>query len=142
MRILFVLIFLLRLAAVGFTQGTEKSHSQILKTTGDSFYVKFSNAQGVTPMAIKDRDTIDMGTDGGPGFVATIYYGKDSLVIPYINIPYAQVHYIPIQSPKRKVIYRLHFNEIMAGFPISYIEKNKGNVQVEIPEVYELANII
>jgi len=87
-------------------------------------------------------EDINMGADGGPGNSVTIYFGKDSLVIPYINIPYTQVHYIPIQSPKRKIIYSLHFNQVMAGFPLSYMEKNKGNVQFEIPEVYELANII
>jgi hypothetical protein len=83
-----------------------------------------------------------MGTDGAVGLKATLYFGNDSLVIPYKNLPNWQVHYIPIRSPKGKTIYRLHFNGVIAAFSSEYIERNKGQVQIDIPEVYELANII
>lgn len=93
-------------------------------------------------MVIGKRDTVDMGTDGRKGLSAKIYVGKDSLVIPYTNLPYGQTHYIPIQSSSAKTVFRLRFNGITASFSPSYMKKNSGNVTFEVPEVYELANII
>ena len=135
--IIFVVIYNCCLA-----QGTEQAYPQTLHLISDTFKVKFSNYPDTFPISIGNKDTVDMGTDGAAGMVATIYYDKDSIRIPYRNLPYAQVHYIPIQTPARKIIYRLHFNSIMSSFSQEYIDKNKGNVQLEIPEVYELANII
>ena len=138
--LLFVLIVFARFTC--FAQITSQNYPQTLHINADSFFVRFSNYSKLILLHFGKRDTVDMGTDASPGLTATIYYDKDSLLIPYQNLPYAQVHYIPIQSPKRKIIYRLHFNEITASFPPSYIEENKGTVKIEIPEVYELANII
>ena len=142
MRKLIAALLLVNAYILAFAQASEKNYPKTLKVPGDSFSVKFSSYSHIIPMKFGNRDTVDMGTDGTMGMTATVYYGKDSITIPYKNLPYAQVHYIPIQSPNRKIIYRLHFNSIIAYFPPSYIEKNSGNVKFEIPEVYELANII
>ncbi|HYE56513.1 MAG TPA: DUF4932 domain-containing protein [Chitinophagaceae bacterium] len=129
--------------SIAIAQSTEEIYPKTLQSPADSFMVRFSNfPNDLITMKYKTRDTLDMGTDGAPGLKATIYYGKDSLVIPYRNLPYAQVHYIPIQMPAHKVMYRLHFNSITANFSQSYMNSNTGKVQVEIPEVYELANIL
>jgi len=142
MRKIFGLVLLVTSYLFSFAQSVEKNYPKTLKVSADSFLVKFSSYPEIIPMKFGKRDTVDMGTDGTLGMTATIYYDKDSITIPYKNLPYAQVDYIPIQSPNRRVIYRLHFNGVNAYFPPSYIEKNSGNVQFEIPEVYELANII
>lgn len=123
-------------------QGIEKAFPTTIKSPTDSFSVKFSNSRNKYSFKIGESDTVDMGTDGAPGMFAVIYYGKDSLKIPYSNPPYFNISYIPIQSTAGKSIYRLHFNSSSGMFPASYIKKNKGKIQVEIPEVYELANII
>lgn len=125
-----------------FGQTVEKTYPKTLWSANDSFAVKFSNLPNLFPFPISKKDTTDMGTDGAPGLAAIIYYGNDSLRILYTNLPYGQVHYIPFQSPKGKTLYRLHFNGVMSAFTNAYMEKNRGKVQVEIPEVYELANII
>ncbi len=138
------LILAMLLACLNFVYGqTEFTYPKTLWSPNDTFSVKFSNST-FAPHAfqISKRDSVDMGTDGAVGLKATLYFGNDSLVIPYKNLPNWQVHYIPIQSPKGKTIYRLHFNGVIAAFSPEYIEKNKGQVQVDIPEVYELANII
>ena len=132
------------LAHQNFTHGqTEFVHTKTLWSPNDTFAVRFSNSLS-TPWTfqISKSDTTDVGTNGGVGLKATIYFGKDSLVIPYKNLPNWQVHFIPIQSPKGKTVYRLHFNAVMAAFSTEYIRLNKGKIQVAIPEVYELANII
>jgi hypothetical protein len=123
-------------------QSTEKAFPTTLQSPGDTFYVRFSNYAELIPMTVRKKDTVDMGTDGAPGLSATIYTGKDSVRFSYTNLPYGQVHYIPVQTPSKKIIYRLHFNGIIAAFSDSYMEKNEGRVQTEIPELYELANII
>jgi len=132
------------LALQNFMYGqTEFVHTKTLWSPNDTFAVRFSNSLS-NPWAfqISKRDTTDMGTDGGVGLKATIYFGKDSLVIPYKNLPNWQVHFIPIQSPKGKTMYRLHFNGVPAAFSAEYIRENKGQIHVAIPEVYELANVI
>lgn len=126
----------------GQTRAVEKKYDKAIYTSNDSFVVRFSNAPYTIPFRVSERDTTDMGTDGAIGLYAAIHYGKDSLRFDYKNLPFTQTHWITIQSPKGKTIYKLHFNQVNAAFSREYIEKNKGLVQIEIPEVYELANII
>lgn len=137
-----LLILLSATFLLTFGQSIEKPFPQTLQLTADSFQVRFSNYPELIPMHIGKRDTIDMGTDASPGMTTTIYYGSDSVVIPYQNFPYWLIYYIPLQTPNGKKVYRLHLNGVTARFPEEYIEKNKGSVRVEIPEVYELANIL
>ena len=140
----YILMLATFLAHQNFMHGqTEFVHTKTLWSPNDTFAVKFSNSLSA-PWAfqISKRDTTDVGTDGGVGLKATIYFGKDSLVIPYKNLPNWQIHFIPIQSPKGKTIYRLHFNGVLAAFSQEYIHENKGRIHIAIPEVYELANII
>ena len=113
-----------------------------ISTPTNFFKVEFSNVPGKINMDFNKYDTLDMGTDGAPGLKATIYFGDDSLAIPYTNFPYTQIIFVPVQSPNRTITYKLHFNEVWAYFPDSYIIKNEGNIQLNIPEVYELANIL
>ena len=126
-----------------FGQPVEKAYPKTLWTGNDSVTIKFSWSTKSYPYQVSKSDTSDMGTDGAKDLYATLYYnGKDSIRFDYNNLPYAQWHYIPFESPKGKTIFRLRFNGVHVKFPQEYIEENKGNVQIEIPEVYELANII
>ena len=122
---------------------TEFVHKKTLWSPNDTFSVRFSTLPfAPSVFQISKRDTADMGTDGAVGLKAILYFGKDSLVIPYKNLPNWQVHFIPIQSPKGKTIYRLQVKGVLAPFSKEYIHENKGRIHVAIPEVYELANII
>ncbi len=139
----FALFFsLLSLPYVAYPQSTEAEYPKTFKLDRDTFHVKYSYGGERYPVKITKRDTVDSGTDGFPGLAATIYFDKDSVHIPYKNFPYWQVHYIPIQIGERKVIYRLHFNGVYSYFSPKYMEGNYGASQIEIPEVYELANVI
>jgi len=127
-----------------FGQSTvEKKYPKTLWTSNDSFAVRFSNFPSfVSSFRVSEKDTTDMGTDGATGLYAMIYFGKDSIRITYQNLPLDEINWINIKSPKGKTVYRLHFNRINAAFSQDYIQKNTNNVQFEVPEVYELANII
>ncbi|MES2332252.1 MAG: DUF4932 domain-containing protein [Bacteroidota bacterium] len=143
MQRLTLLLILALFQQASSAQRIIKQHPQTLRIDADSFFVRFSNSPDPITLRLRTRDTVDMGTDAQPGMTGIIYYGKnDSLALSYHNTPFAEVYYIPMQSPSRKFVYRLHFNEINAYFPPAYILKNTNNVQLEIPEAYELANII
>jgi hypothetical protein len=123
-------------------QSIETTYPKTLWSENDSFRVKFSYLPYIIPFKISETDTADMGTDGATGLYATIFYGKDSIRLDYHNFPYGQKHWIHLESPAGKTVYRLHFNPVWAEFSAEYIAKNNNNVQIEIPEAYELANII
>lgn len=142
MRKAIILLLCAAASLNGFAQSSEKPFPETLTLPSDSFHVHFSRYPGQVVVRTAGRDTADMGTDGAPGMTATLYYGRDSTVIPYDNFPYMQVYYVPLQTPEGRKTYRLHFNGITAWFPEEYTRQNKGNVQVDIPEVYELANIL
>ncbi len=137
----FVLILLAR-SASSQTPWLENKYPATLYSPNDSFAVKFSYTSDKSYLQFKDKDTVDMGSDGAAGLSATIFYGKDSVNIPYNNLPFTEVYWINLQSPNARTVYRLHFNKVTASFTEGYIRENTNNTQFEIPEVYELANII
>jgi hypothetical protein len=137
------ILFAIFTAMLNSTHGqTEFQHARILWSENDSFSVRFSNSSWNPSFRISKTDTLDAGTSGAINLKATIFFGKDSLVIPYKRLPGLQVHFIPLQSPKGKTIYRLHFNAVHSAFSPQYIRENSGKVEIKIPEVYELANVL
>jgi hypothetical protein len=126
----------------GYAQSIESTYPKTLISPSDTFKVRFSMIDGIYPFKISEKDTIDMGSDGALGLYVTIYFGNDSLIFKYQNLPYAQSHWIHFESHKGRTVYHLHFNPVIAEFSAEYIAKHNNSVQVEIPEAYELANII
>ena len=136
-----IIFFLAAQAAWG--QTVEETYPATLWCPNDSFVIKFKNYPKEFPYKVSREDKGSPGTDAKPNEYATIYYGNDSLRLNYHNkLPYAHIIYINFQSPKGKTTLRFHFNDIASYFPADYMEKNKGNIQFDIPETYELANII
>lgn len=124
-------------------QNLEETYPKTLWCPNDTFTLRFSAFPGSYPFKVGKKPKEDLGTDAGPGLYVTVYYGKDSIRFSYHNrIPYAHVMYVPFESPNGKTTLRLHFNDLYCFFPAAYMEKNRNNVQIDIPEPYELANII
>lgn len=125
---------------------TESVHPDTLWAADDSFRMQFIYAsvpdEDIYTYAVSRRDTCDLGTDGTHDLKLQVSTLSDTLVIPYTNLPMAQVLYIPIASPKGKTVYRLHFNSTCNAFTKEYVAAHDNTVEFEIPEVYELANII
>lgn len=136
-----LLINLLFLSSITIkAQDTYHTYPQNIAIGSDSIAIRWSNG-GVNKYELKDKHNFN--NDAVPGAYLVLYFENDSIRIDYENkIPYGQYTYINfIQNGNRKTI-RLGFDMQPSVFSKSYVSKNTGNVQFEIPEVYELANII
>jgi hypothetical protein len=142
MRLYFLfLLFFTAIAAWG--QTVVETYPKTLWCPNDTFVLHYKDFPEDFPYRVSREDKSSPGTDAKPDEHVTIYYGNDSLRLNYHNkIPYAHIIYINFASPKGTTTLRFHYNELASYFPKSYIEQNMGNIQFDIPEVYELANII
>jgi hypothetical protein len=141
MRLLLHLAFLLVLKSA-FGQDLTQTFSKTLWCPNDTVELKFSNYPEHFSYAVSNLNT-SPGTDACPQLFATLYYGKDSVRLNYHNqLPYAHVFLVNLESPKGKKTFRIHFNNLASFFSDDYMQKNNGGVKFEIPEPFELANII
>lgn len=127
----------------GFTQTVEETYPKTLWCPNDSFGIRYETYPRIDYYTCSRTNKSSPGTDASPGNYVTFYYGKDSLRVNYHNkIPYAHIIFLNFESPKGKTTLRFHFNDITNFFPAGYVQKNMNNTQFDIPESYELANII
>lgn len=138
----FSLLFFI-LTQSSFGQDIEETYPKTLWCPNDTFVIKYKGFPQLSYFTVSRKDKISPGTDAAPNNYVTIFFGNDSLRLNYHNkIPYAQITYLNFASPKGKTTLRFHFNDLLCYFSKDYMKKNAGNVQFNIPEVYELANII
>lgn len=124
------------------TQQLEKTFELVLHSNRDSFFVKEDGWEKPYKLPILRGDTIDLGTDGYEGAIMRIWTDKDTISIPYVNSPYRQWLFIKVVNKEDTTVYRMRFNEDNSIFTNEYVIKNKKTHSIEIPEIYELANII
>lgn len=130
------------LPALAFAQPKTVFHKDTLKIAATSVGVRFSHMKAPLMLRRESSDTIDLGSDGRPGKTVTVYLGKDSIQIRNENHPYEEKHFFPLQLAGRNYTLRLRFNNRWAYFSPEYIHQNRGRGLVEIPETFELANIL
>jgi hypothetical protein len=141
MRLSALLVMLLCMK-VSFAQTLTETYPKTLWCPNDTISMKFSNLRERDHYQVSTLKT-SYGGDATYGLGITLYFGKDSLRLNYHNkIPYAHYISVNLASPKGKSTLKLHFNDLQVMFPKSYIMRNTGNVQFDIPEPYELANIL
>lgn len=138
------IVVLCLLHQLSFAQYRETIWKDTLWCPNDTFYMRFDEDTRRLPFPVGGvEEPVSPGTDAYPGSYITFYHGKDSTKLRYTNkLPYMQVDFIWFRSPKGLTQYRFHFNDRTAHFPDEYINKYNGTVQFDLPEVYELANII
>lgn len=142
-KIKILFLNLLCLTTVSLGQTVEETYPKTLWCSNDTFVLKFKEFPKLFPYKVSREDKISPGTDANLNEYATIYYGNDSLRLNYNNkLPYQHNFYINFESPKGKTTLRFHFNYVTNYFDKTYIIQNNGKVTFDIPEVYELANII
>jgi len=123
-----------------FSQNIETRilYPDTLFTINDTFYVSGFEQ----PFVTYKSDTINIGTDGLKGKFFKVWTHEDMITIPYVNAPYEQFVYMPIASLKDTTLCRLAFYRQTSDFSEVYTTKSVGEVTFQIPEVYELANVI
>ncbi len=138
-----IIAALLCMSTLCQAQTVEETFPQTLFCPNDTVLLKYKDFPKYFPYRVSRTDKVSPGTDASPDLYIRLYYGKDSVQINYHNhLPYAHIIYVNLESPKGKTVLRLHFNDLASYFPQAYMKSNLGNVQFDIPEPYELANII
>ncbi len=117
-------------------------YPKTIRVKSDSFQLHYSTWK--KPLVYKniDSDTTDMGNDAIKNALYLLIYDNDTLNIKYENFPFEQKILIPMEMNGKKFVQQLRINNVSGYFSKDYIEKNDRKVNFEIPEVYELANII
>lgn len=143
MRKLIFAFALLAISKISFGQTVEETYPKTLWCPNDTFAIRYKGSPKLFYYTASRKDKISPGTDAAPNEYATVYFGNDSLRLNYNNhLPYQHNFYLNFASSKGKTTLRFHFNAVESYFRRAYMEKNRGNIQFDIPEVYELSNII
>ena len=131
------------IAAQAMSQTVEETWPKTLWCANDTFQIQFKSYARKFPYIVSRTDKVSPGTDANINEYATIFFGNDSIRLNYHNrIPYAHIFYINFESPKGKTTLRFHFNDLYSLFNTEYMTSHEGQVGFDIPETYELANII
>ncbi len=113
-----------------------------LWSSTDSFHIASSTSRTVYTFPISVEDTINFGTYGySRDNYFTIYTDLGSLKVRHVNFPARQLVKIPIASPTDTTICILRFQAATCHFTDEYMKETRGLTSVQIPPVYELANI-
>ncbi|MBK6500570.1 MAG: DUF4932 domain-containing protein [Saprospiraceae bacterium] len=113
-----------------------------LRSIKDSFYVMSPQFDKIYSQLITKEDTFNLGTAGYKGVYMKIWTDIDTIIIPHVNYPLDQLLKIPVVSPRDTSMCILRFQGNSSNFNDKYLSLAKGKYKIEIPEVYELANII
>ena len=140
MRSVFFLILFLSVKSV-FCQVTQISLS--------SDTIKFSilrdghyDGQKLYQFPIQANADQSPYTMGGKDVEFVFYGDKDTVRFVHTDYPKAQAFPVKIKSPNHEADIKVGFHSITAELPQAYMDEVRGKVIYEIPEVFELANII
>ena len=136
-----LLLFLLSINFVSGQYIKEKIAKTYYSET-DTIKYKYSNYAETFSLDISKKDTLSPGTNIAKGIILKVFIGKDTLTINGDNYPFARKSYVTIHTPKKTTVVAFRFNASAANFSQEYINENQGKISFDIPEVYELANII
>lgn len=126
-----------------FGQTMDEDYPKIFKIDTDTIYLEYSLFSGrINPIKLSEDPPINTGNDGHPNRFFTVYIGKDTIVLQNKNFPFQHRTFFQIDTPhgRRELIIR--YNAVKNYFTEDYISQIKGRINFELPEVYELANII
>lgn len=139
-------IFILIISSVtihfSFGQAVEEKISKIYYSESDKIRYTFSNYPDELQLNLSERDTISPGTNTGKDVLMTAFIGKDTLRIKADNYPYARRSFVTIKTPGKTTVVIFRFNAVSSNFSQEYIQHNEGKISYEVPEVYELSNIV
>ena len=144
MKYIFNLISYINCLNLVYSQNLEPEmlFPDTLRSSTDSFVVTSSNFDNIYRQFISKKDTFNLGTAGYRGVYMKISTDIDTLIIAHTNFPNDQLIKIPIASPNDTALCIIRFQGNISDFTNEYANKTKDTYKIEIPEIYELANII
>jgi hypothetical protein len=141
MRISFFLICSVFISGTVLAQDKFDTYPQTFVVNKDSFALRWGNTDIDKYKFASDTANFNSGAVKGSFFV--VFYNNDSVVLKYKNkIPYGQYTYFNFIAKGEKKTIRLGFDSQSSIFTKEQIQQTTGKVLFDIPEVYELANII
>jgi hypothetical protein len=143
MKIVYSLAFTLIFIPTLFGQNLESEmlFPDTLRSTQDSFFVNSPKFDKIWNHPISKEDTLNLGTSGYKGVSMVVWTDIDTIRIPHVNFPSNQLIKIPITSPTDTTLCIIRFQANGSNFDDEYTKKVIGKFDMQIPEVYELANI-
>lgn len=112
-----------------------------LRSEGDTLYLTSPGWGEVIKEYITREDTINWGTYGHEGVTMTVWTDVDTLTIHHVNYPNRQFVRIPVASLQDTTVCIIRFQSSSSAYSDDYVQASE-KVRFEIPEAYELANII
>jgi len=126
---------------LSFAQDIFDTYPKKLLLQNDSFALRWGQ-NGIVKYRLSS-DSMNFNDGALPGAFFVLFYNNDSITLPYKNnIPYGQYTYINFITPAKNSTIRLGFDQQKSIFTQQDILAYSNTVQIDIPEVYELANII
>nr|WP_295932156.1 DUF4932 domain-containing protein [uncultured Dyadobacter sp.] len=117
-------------------------HPDTLKCALPTVGIRFSHVEKPSVFPRGDYEIIDFGSDGLPDQSVTVYLDKDSIRVFNRNFPFDEKHLFPLQLAGRNYTLRLRFNKVYHHFSDEYKAAHDGTTMAEIPETFEMANIL
>lgn len=124
------------------SQAIEETIDNVFYSETDTVYYKWSNHPKLFSDVLRIGKSISPGTNTQKGLALTAYIGEDSLKIVADNYPFTKYTWVQVKTPKGDAKIKFRFNSVTNNFSDTYVNENKDITTFEIPEVFELANII
>ena len=136
---LFTFLFFL----VSFNSYAQEKYIKKVTVKAKDFFQVKETSYTFPKTTITSSDTVSYGSDFFDN-VVVIKTDLDSVKITYNRKfkPYAQRTYINIVTPNHTKVIDYIFRDMRNDFSKAYLENPNNGVTYEIPEVYELANIL
>ena len=142
--LVFLVILTVPIIRLNSQKAIYDKHPHVLRCSSDTVnWIIEPGSNEIYSIKLREGESVSPGTDGRPGLTQMLYTPLDTVVIPYDNFPYYKEVLIDAQSPNGIMsTIRLRFNAVSALFDQEYMNSQYGQITIDIPEVYELANII
>jgi len=132
------------LPLVAFCQPTllEQSYPGVIESMEGKVYLQVGRSAYIDTILIEAGKDHHFRTSGFRGVDMTLWTDKDTLHYKYVNFPYGQTVVFPLCSPRDSANLQLEFQASGSHFSSDYMASRRGIYDFDIPEVYELANVI
>jgi len=132
------------LPLVAFCQPTllEQSYPGVIESMEGQAYLQVGRSEYIDTILIEAGNEPHFRTSGYRGVAMTLWTDMDTLHFEHVNFPYGQAVIFPLRSPRDSTIVKLEFQASGSHFSTDYMASRRGTYDFDIPEVYELANVI